>query len=121
MNIGDYLKSDYLNGAEIGQTPKILTIKSVGTKELGDDKEEKIILSFFEETKSLPLNKTRLRFMAETFGLETQLWINARVMVYGQRLSNGKYSGQWTILMTTVPNSGPAVQATPAQLVEEPF
>lgn len=102
MNAQDYLKSNYLNGSEL-TTPQIVTIRDAEVKELGDEKEEKIILEFYELPKSLPLNKTRLRAMCDAFGFETQAWLNQKVMVYGQRLNSGKFSGQWTISLVKAP------------------
>lgn len=102
MNVQDYLKSNYLNGSELA-TPQIVTIKSAEMRELGDDKEEKVILEFYELSKALPLNKTRLRAMCDAFGFETQAWLNQKVMIYGQRLNSGKFSGQWTISLVKAP------------------
>lgn len=110
--IGDMLKSNFLSGSELSTTPQIVTVKSAEVKELGEnnDKETKVVLEFYELAKALPLNKTRLKAMADAFGLDTNLWINQKVMIYSQQLSSGKFAGQWTITLTKAPQAAPVYQ-----------
>lgn len=120
--IGDMLKSNFLSGSELSTTPQIVTVKGAEVKELGEgsDKEVKVVLEFYELAKALPLNKTRLKAMADAFGLDTNLWINRKVMIYSQQLTSGKFAGQWTITLTKAPQAAPVqyapqVQAAPVQ------
>lgn len=116
MNVSSMLSSDFLNGQELAQ-PQIVTVRGVEVKELGDEKDQKVVLSFYELPKSLPLNKTRLKAMVESFGPETTVWINQRVMVHGERLNSGKFAGQWTIILRQAP-AMPVQSTTPALATE---
>jgi hypothetical protein len=119
-NVGHLLSSDFLSGSEI-PTPQIVTIKSAEIKELGTDgeKDTKVVLEFYELPKALPCNKTRLKTMVENFGVETGAWVGKTIMIYGQKLSSGKFAGQWTVILTKAPTNGNAPAAQPAQ--EEAF
>lgn len=113
-NVAHLLSSDFLSGQEI-PTPMIVTIKNAEIKELGSDgeKETKVVLSFHELDKALPCNKTRLKTMVESFGVETAAWVGQRVMVYGSKLNSGKFAGQWTVVLAKAPAAPPVYQAAP--------
>ena len=112
-DVSHLLQSDFLNGEEI-PTPTIVTIKGSEIKELGDEKEQKVVLSFNELDKQLPCNKTRLKAMVKHFGPETSQWTGQRVMIYGQELVSGKFQGKWTVVLSKAPDipapSQPAAQ-----------
>ena len=118
-NVSHLLTSDFLSGQDI-PTPIVVTVKNAELKELGDEKETKVVLSFHELDKSLPCNKTRLRAMLENFGPETTGWTGQRVMIYGQKLTSGRFSGQWTVILTKAPN-GPIGQPVAPPATEEAF
>lgn len=51
-----------------GEAGTIRTIAVAGTTEIGEDKEEKVTLSFKEDAKVLVINKTRGQQLADLFG-----------------------------------------------------
>jgi len=51
-----------------GDAGLIRTILVAGTTEIGEDKEEKVTLSFVEDAKVLVINKTRGQQLADLFG-----------------------------------------------------
>ena len=86
---------------------------------LGDegDQDEKVVLEFHELSKPVTCNKTRLGFMIKNFGDDTTGYVGKKLMLYGSKLSSGKFAGQWTIIFALPPAT--PMQPQPAQ--EEAF
>lgn len=115
--VGHLLTSSFLSGQEI-PVPQIVVVKSAEIKTFDDDdgQKEKVVLEFHELSKTVTCNASRLKFMIENFGDDTNNYVGRKLMIYGQKLSSGKYAGQWTITFAPTPAT-PAAQ--PAQ--EEAF
>ena len=101
--VGSLVEPKFLNGEMLGATPQIITIKKAGIEKLGDEEEERVVVSFFELEKPLPCNKTQLRALIEFLGDETDIWPNHQVMAYGEKLKTGQFAGKWTIHITAPP------------------
>jgi len=75
----NYLKCAHLNGK-----PATLTITGAPLDTLKNSKgeEKKIVLSFAETKKRLPLNKTNFNAVADVCGDETDDWSGKKIEVY---------------------------------------
>jgi hypothetical protein len=74
-----YLKCEHLKGK-----PATLTITAAPLDTLKNSKgeEKKIVLSFAETKKTLPLNKTNFNAVADVCGDETDDWPGKKIEVY---------------------------------------
>lgn len=98
-NVGHLLTGDFINGESLFQAgPQEVTVAGGNIETLGDD--TKVVLSFSETDKRLALNKTRLTFMVGNFGEDTDQWVGKKVVLHAQKLTSGKFAGQYTILIT---------------------
>ncbi len=79
-----YLKSDDLDGKE-----KTLTIKNIRMEEMGQEKEEKPVVSFSNTDKELVLNKTNGLVVASLYGEDTDAWIGKHITIYPTRVPFG--------------------------------
>ena len=106
MNVKDMMSGNFFGGADL-VTPRVLTIAGSEIKEFGqsDKLEKKVVLKFYEATESLSLNKTRLRALADAYGVETDGWVGKKVMIFGQKLMSGMYAGEWTIILIPQPTA----------------
>jgi hypothetical protein len=72
----------YLSGGDLaGQTHR-LSIQSVAVEEVGDDREEKLVVAFNGAKKSLVLNKTNASALVSAFGDDTESWIGRNVELF---------------------------------------
>ena len=61
--VSDVYKSSYLRAADL-EEPLTVTIKSASIEELGEDKEEKIVVMFKELDRGLVLNRTNADYLS---------------------------------------------------------
>lgn len=73
--------SDYIKAEDIGNNMWTLTIKTADVKKF-DDGTSKIILSFHEWEKGLPLNVTNARAIAELYGQNSNAWVGRQIMLF---------------------------------------
>ncbi len=71
MNIKDKFASNFFRAEDVEGTIN-LTIKACSEQAIGDD--DRVVLSFKESPKQLPLNKTNALVLADAFGAETDEW-----------------------------------------------
>ncbi len=76
-NKGDWLKEADLQGKSIK-----VEIAGVGIEEIGDKKEEKIVLDFKGKEKKLVLNKTNANVIADSYGDNELKWIGEEIIMY---------------------------------------
>lgn len=81
--VSDMFANEYLQTADIAKckdkrTPP-MTIMSVSEEDMGN--RDKLVVSFIETGKRLPLNKTNALFLSEELGDETNDWRGARIVL----------------------------------------
>lgn len=82
MNANAIYGGNYLSAATVKSeklTGKPLTIKAVVSETFREN--EKLVLSFDEIDKQLPLNKSNAQMLIEGFGSETDAWIGKQIML----------------------------------------
>ena len=86
---GNYLNAIALKSEKL--VDKLLTIGKAEIVELGiTNPKPKVVLSFKETEKGLPLNKTNAKILSEQFGDETDLWINKQIRL---RITKRQFQG----------------------------
>lgn len=74
--------SNNLKAEDLGNDMPTFTIANAELKQLGNDGSEKIVLSFRETEKELPLNVTNAKSVAELFGDDTERWPGGQIMLF---------------------------------------
>lgn len=73
--------SDYLKAEDIGQNMWTMTIATADVKEF-DNGDRKLVLTFDDFDKSLPLNATNARAIGDIYGKDTAHWIGQQIMLF---------------------------------------
>lgn len=84
--------SDNIKAEDIGNNMWTMTIKSADVKEFKDDKkgiERKLVLTFHEWEKSLPLNVTNARAIADLYGHNSNDWVGRQIMLFTMTVDFG--------------------------------
>ncbi len=102
MNVERLAASNYIAGADLQNKQAKVKVSGSELKSY-DDGTEKVVLSFEGKDKKLTCNKTRLKTMINLFGPDTDSWLNKEIILTAQPLSSGKFAGQWTVLILSVP------------------
>jgi hypothetical protein len=85
--VSDVYKSSYLRAADV-EEPLTVTIKSASIEELGEDKEEKIVVLFKELDRGLVLNRTNADYLSMICNSDdTDAWPGHRVGLFVQPVS----------------------------------
>lgn len=73
--------SDYMKAEDIGTNMWTMTIANADLKEF-DNGDRKIVLQFDDFDKSLPLNVTNARAIADLYGGDTDKWVGRQIMLF---------------------------------------
>lgn len=73
--------SDYLKAEDIGQNMWTMTVATADVKEF-DNGDRKIVLTFDDFDKVLPLNATNARAISDIYGKDTEQWIGKEIMLF---------------------------------------
>lgn len=73
--------SDYLKAEDIGTEMWTVTIYSADVK-AWDNGDKKVVLEFNEVDKSMPLNLTNSRAIADIYGGDTDNWLGKEIMLF---------------------------------------
>jgi hypothetical protein len=85
--VSDVYKSSYLRAADL-EEPLTVTIKSASIEELGEDKDEKIVVLFKELDRGLVLNRTNADYLSMICKSDdTDDWADVRVGLFVQPVS----------------------------------
>ena len=60
----------YFSNADMKGNPQVLTISKCGVEEVGEKKEEKLVIRFAESRKGLVMSATRCTHLENLFGAE---------------------------------------------------
>jgi hypothetical protein len=85
MKRDDLFPSKYFRAADLGGKPLDVVIKSAAVEEFKNmqgNKEDKLVLGFIGQKKSLVMNRTNYDSVAELHGEETDGWAGKRVQLY---------------------------------------
>lgn len=74
--------SDNIKAEDIGNNMWTMTIKSADVKSFDNGAERKIVLTFHEWDKSLPLNVTNARAIADMYGHNSNAWVGRQIMLF---------------------------------------
>lgn len=85
--VSDVYKSSYLRAADL-EAPRTVTIKSASIEELGEDKEEKIVVLFKELDRGLVLNRTNADYISMICESDdTEEWPGTQLGLFVQPVS----------------------------------
>ena len=85
--VSDVYKSSYLRAADV-EEPLTVTIKSASLEELGEDKDEKIVVTFKELDRGLVLNRTNADYISMiSESDDTEDWPGTRLGLFVQPVS----------------------------------
>lgn len=73
--------SDYIKAEDIGDEMWTVTILAADTKDF-DNGDRKVVLSFHEFDKVMPLNVTNARSVGDLYGTNTDGWLNKPIMLF---------------------------------------
>jgi hypothetical protein len=80
MNVNDLYSNEFIKVEDLkGKTTKPLTIMSAIPEDLGN--RTKLVLTFVETEKKLPLNKTNTMYLSDELGEESDDWKGAKVRI----------------------------------------
>lgn len=105
MKLDELYPSHWLKASDVAR-PMLATIKSVAIEELGDG-EEKPVMTFLGDIKSLILNRTNSSTIAELYGDDTDLWTGKPVVLFSARV---EFKGK---LVDAIRVRAPKQQAAP--------
>ena len=77
--------SDYLKAEDLGTNMYTLTVKGVEPKTF-DDGTTKLVLSFAQTNKIMPLNVTNARSIADIYGVNYEAWINQQLVLFTMKV-----------------------------------
>lgn len=104
--------SDYIKAEDIGNNMWTMTIKTADVKRF-DDGTSKIILTFNEWDKVLPLNVTNARSIASLYGHNSNSWIGKQIMLFTMMVD---YAGKQTLgirVRAPMQSNGPGQPSQP--------
>ena len=79
MNIDQLFPSKFLRCVDLNGKPRRLTISAIRPEDVGG--EQKVVISFVDETKMLICNKTNARSISKALGNETKNWIGRDIIL----------------------------------------
>lgn len=74
--------SPHLEAADLNGSEKIVTIKSVGFSLVGQEKQNKGIVTFEEFDRGMVINRTNLKRVIGLYGGDTDIWIGKQITLY---------------------------------------
>ena len=92
MNRNDLFPSKYFKAADLGGKPITLVIKTASVepmKNMQGGTDDKLVLGFVNQAKSLVVNRTNYDAIADLHGDETDGWPGKRVELYPSKASVG--------------------------------
>lgn len=101
--------SDNIKAEDIGNNMWTMTIKSADVKSFDNGAERKIVLTFQEWDKQLPLNVTNARAIADMYGHNSNDWIGRQIMLFSMPV---KFQDR---MVNAVRIRAPAQQSGPMQ------
>jgi hypothetical protein len=78
MNIDQLFPSKFLRCADLNGQPRRVTISGIKRDDVGG--EQKVVVTFADETKMLICNKTNARSISKVLGNETKNWIGRDII-----------------------------------------
>jgi len=106
MRISECFKGAYLRAADLKDRTVKVQIDSVTLESVGDDQDEKPVVSFLGKDKGLVLNKTNATLLSERFGDDTDGWTGKSIELTTERVSfNGRLVDG---IRVKVPTAAPA-------------
>ena len=75
-------KSKYLNASQLIAGELDVEIDHVELEEVGQAREEKLVLYFKNRAKGLPLNVTNYKTLASARGTETDDWVGVKITLF---------------------------------------
>jgi hypothetical protein len=120
VDVNDIYKtnSDNIKAEDIGNNMWTLTIKTADVKEFKNKEgqsERKIVLTFAEWEKSLPLNKTNAQSIAGMYGHNSNAWPGNRVMLFTMMVDFGGKPTLGIRVRAPMQPGGPTQPGTPHQ------
>lgn len=74
--------SDNIKAEDIGTNMWTMTIKTADVKSFDNGADRKIVLTFHEWDKQLPLNVTNARAIADLYGHNSNGWVGRQIMLF---------------------------------------
>jgi len=80
--VSDIYGGTYLTGVDLAGKSYRLPVEAVTVEEIGDEREEKLVVSFRGAKKSLVLNKTNASALVAAYGDDTDAWPGRMVELF---------------------------------------
>lgn len=107
--------SDYLKAEDIGNNMWTYTIRTADVKEF-DNGDRKMVVTFVETEKTLPLNVTNARAIGDLYGPDSDNWIGQRVMLFSMPVDfQGKMVNAIRVRAPQPVQNAPQRRPAPAQ------
>lgn len=78
----------YFSNADVRGNPQYVTISKVGIEEVGEKKEEKLVMRFAESRKGLVMSATRVNQLEQLFGDEDVIGKKIRLVLDIEKVNN---------------------------------
>jgi len=89
MKVSEHFASSYFRAEDFDKKGRDLTILTVEMEDVG--KQEKMVIHFVDEDKTLPVNKTNALVLSEIIGDDTDDWGGQKIRVFrDSTMFNGK-------------------------------
>jgi hypothetical protein len=122
--IDDLFPSKWLRAADLGNTPKTVTITAVDFELIGQDNEKKAVISFAGATKRLILNKTNALTITGLYGKQISSWLGKKITLYSIPVLFRGEQVPAVRVKAEIPGQPPAqttfVKPEPVTVMEEP-
>ena len=127
MNLNEAFPSNFLKAADLQGKNVTVTIESAEVEEIGQgqQKEQKLVLTFKGKDKKLVCNKTNATTIGKLYGDETDDWVGKPIILTAREV---EFQGEtvWAIrvsLQKPAPATKPSklAEGTPAESDDTPF
>lgn len=78
----------YFSNGDLKGNPMVLTISKAAVEEVGEKKDEKLVLRFAESRKGLVMSATRVNHLEQLFGDEDVLGKQVRLVLDSEKVNN---------------------------------
>ena len=80
--VDDFFPSRFMKAADVNKESPVLTIADINLEVIGEDNQEKLVLSFLQTNKELVLNRTNSNNLQTIYGEGPNGWIGKHVELY---------------------------------------
>jgi len=119
MNIQEAFPSKYLKASDLNGRNVVVQIAGARIEGIGQNKDQKLVLSFYGKEKTFVCNKTNASTIAKLHGPDTEAWVGKSITLTAREV---EFQGEMVLALRVSLQAPPAsaVKAPPPPPVEEP-